>query len=64
MINPEVIFMNKLNDLLRNNPQAKSYFMSLDEQEQGLLIQSSDSVQSLADMKQVLYRWNTNSSVK
>lgn len=56
--------MNKLNDLLRNNPQAKSYFMSLDEQEQGLLIQSSDSVQSLADMKQVLYRWNTNFSAK
>ena len=56
--------MNKLNDLLRNNPQAKSYFLSLDEQEQGLLIQSSDSVQSLADMKQVLYRWNTNSSAQ
>ena len=56
--------MNKLNDLLRSNAQAKSYFLSLDEQEQGLLIQASDSVQSLADMKNVLYRWNTNPSAK
>lgn len=56
--------MNKLNLLLSQNPQAKSYFLSLDEQEQGLLIQSSDSVQSLADMKQVLYRWNSNPSAR
>ena len=52
--------MNKLNVLLSQNPQAKSYFLSLDEQEQGLLIQSSDSVATLADMKQVLHRCNTN----
>lgn len=56
--------MNKLNVLLSQNPQAKNYFLSLDEQEQGLLIQSSDSIGSLSDMKQVLYRWNTNSSAK
>ena len=56
--------MNKLNVLLSQNPQAKSYFLSLDEQEQGLLIQSSDSVATLADMKQVLHRWDTNSSAK
>lgn len=46
--------MNKLNTLLSRDRAAKNFFMSLSEQEQGLLIQASNNVQSLADMKKVL----------
>ena len=56
--------MNHLNLLLSQNEQARSFFMTLNEQQQGLLIQSSDSVRSLADMKQVLHRWNSNPSAE
>ena len=54
--------MNHLNQLLSENPQAKSYYLSLSEQEQAILMQSSDAVRSLSDMKQVIYRSNTNPS--
>ena len=51
-------FMNKLDLLLSQDPQAKSFFLTLNEQEQGLLIQASNSVSSLSDMKQVLHNKN------
>ena len=47
--------MNKLDLLLSQDPQAKSFFLTLNGQEQGLLVQASNSVSSLADMKQVLH---------
>ena len=50
--------MNKLDLLLSQDPQAKSFFLTLNEQEQGLLIQASNSVSSLSDMKQVLHNKN------
>ena len=56
--------MNHLNLLLSQNEQARDFFMGLSEQQQALLIQSSDAVRSLSDMKQVLHRWNSNPSAE
>lgn len=56
--------MNKLNRLLAENEQANAFFHSLGKDQQMLMIRSSDSVQSVADMKKILYQHYTNSSAE
>ena len=56
--------MNKLNRLLAENKQANAFFHSLSKEQQMQMLRSSDSVQSLADMKKVLYQHNTNPSAE
>lgn len=56
--------MKSLNSLISQNQEARSCFLSLNEQKQGFLIQHADSIQSVSDLMQVLREYEDSNEIK